>query len=238
MAEDDFTLHLFPLFDQQNASIKTTSDVIATTTNTISFDGGDSTTLDVKTEVSKPKEAHGGKYRDDYERLLELTPHSGQAETIAGEIMRAVTKMNQNFSTLETLHNCWDAINFLAMAGIFDESGDACKALATLLPYAKQYGNTFHFDEVRKATEQISDSSIAFILQHPDLEYAENTTDMSLLYSTCRINFIEQLLLRDQRIFSTEKEKVMLGEIATPKIANKSSDSRMSIKRRGTTPGE
>lgn len=72
MAEDDFALHLFPLFDQQNASIKMTSDVIATTTNTVSFDGGDSTTLDVKTEVSTLKDAYGyreggGKYRDDYE---------------------------------------------------------------------------------------------------------------------------------------------------------------------------
>lgn len=146
---------------------------------------------------------------------------------IAGEIMRAVTKMNQNFATLETLDNCWDAINFLAMAGIFDEGGDACKALATF-QYAKQtatsYRKTFHRDEVRKATEQINDSAIEFILQHPDLEYAENTTDMSLLHSTCQINFIEQLLMRDQRIISPKKEKVMLGEIATPRIANKSSD--------------
>jgi hypothetical protein len=83
MAEHDFALHLFPLFDQQNASIEMTSDAIVTTTaTTISFDCGDSTTLDANTVVSKLKDTYcyregGGRYQDDYERLLQC-----QAETV------------------------------------------------------------------------------------------------------------------------------------------------------------
>ncbi len=81
MAEHDFALHLFPLFDEQNASIEMTSDAIVTTATTISFDDGDSTTLDAKTVVSM-KDVYcyregGGRYQDDYERLLQC-----QAETV------------------------------------------------------------------------------------------------------------------------------------------------------------
>jgi hypothetical protein len=94
MAEHDFVLHLFPLFDEQNASIEMTSDAIVTTATTISFDDGDSTTLDAKTVVSKLKDVYcyregGGMYQDDYERLLQcqaetvrMTPSSMLAATI------------------------------------------------------------------------------------------------------------------------------------------------------------
>ena len=82
MTENDFALHLLPLFDQQSASIKMTSDAIVTTAKTISFGGGNSTILDAKTVVSKLKDAYcyhegGGRYQDDYERLLQC-----QAETV------------------------------------------------------------------------------------------------------------------------------------------------------------
>ena len=70
MAEHDFVLHLFPLFDEQNASIEMTSDAIVTTATTISFDDDDSTTVYCYREG-------GGRYRDDYERLLQC-----QAETV------------------------------------------------------------------------------------------------------------------------------------------------------------
>jgi hypothetical protein len=69
MAEHDFALNLFPLFDRQNASIEMTSDAIVTTSKTISFGGGDIPTLDVQPDGSKLKDAFC--YRDDYGRLLE-----------------------------------------------------------------------------------------------------------------------------------------------------------------------
>jgi hypothetical protein len=129
--------------------------------------------------------------------------------------MRTVTKISSH-GTLNYL----DALNFLAMVGIFDESN--ADALATIA-----HGGALSQEEFEKATEQIIDGSIEFILKHPDLEYTENTTIMLSLYKTCQINFIERVLeSKDQRILSPSKEEAaILGEIVTPRIANKSSDS-------------
>jgi hypothetical protein len=129
--------------------------------------------------------------------------------------MRTVTKITSH-GTLNYL----DALNFLAMVGIFDESN--ADALATIA-----HGGALSQEEFEKATEQIIDGSIEFILKHPDLEYTENTTIMLSLYKTCQINFIERVLeSKDQRILSPSKEEAaILGEIVTPRIANKSSDS-------------
>lgn len=129
--------------------------------------------------------------------------------------MRTVTKISSH-GTLNYL----DALNFLAMVGIFDESN--ADALATIA-----HGGALSQEEFEKAKEQIIDGSIEFILKHPDLEYTENTTIMLSLYKTCQINFIERVLeSKDQRILSPSKEEAaILGEIVTPRIANKSSDS-------------
>ena len=129
--------------------------------------------------------------------------------------MRTVTKITSH-GTLNYL----DALNFLAMVGIFDESN--ADALATIA-----HGGALSQEEFEKATEQIIDGSIEFILKHPDLEYTENTTIMLSLYKTCQINFIERVLeSKDQRILSPSKEEAaILGEIVTPRIANKSSDN-------------
>jgi hypothetical protein len=129
--------------------------------------------------------------------------------------MRTVTKISSH-GTLNYL----DALNFLAMVGIFDESN--ADALATIA-----HGGALSQEEFEKATEQIIDGSIEFILKHPDLEYTENTTIMLSLYKTCQINFIERVLeSKDQRILSPSKEEAaILGEIVTPRIANKSSDN-------------
>jgi hypothetical protein len=129
--------------------------------------------------------------------------------------MRTVTKISSH-GTLNYL----DALNFLAMVGIFDESN--ADALATIA-----HGGALSQEEFEKATEQIIDGSIEFILKHPDLEYTENTTVMLSLYKTCQINFIERVLeSKDQRILSPSKEEAaILGEIVTPRIANKSSDN-------------
>ena len=129
--------------------------------------------------------------------------------------MRTVTKISSHGT-----FNYLDALNFLAMVGIFDESN--ADALATIA-----HGGALSQEEFEKATEQIIDGSIEFILKHPDLEYTENTTIMLSLYKTCQINFIERVLeSKDQRILSPSKEEAaILGEIVTPRIANKSSDS-------------
>ncbi len=134
----------------------------------------------------------------------------------------AAEKLNRNIkrmgSTHETLNHS-DALNFLAMAGIFDEYNVG--ALATIT----HGGLLLSKEELQIAMEQIIDSSIEFILKYPDLEYTENTTYMNMLslYKTCRFNFIERVLLthlaavkanQDQRLLSPSNKM-------TPRITNK-----------------
>jgi hypothetical protein len=79
---------LFPLFDQKNASIMMTPNVVVATnatSNTISFDDGENTTVDdVEIEASLHHYREGrGKYQFDYERLSSLAPHRGRAESVS-----------------------------------------------------------------------------------------------------------------------------------------------------------
>mmetsp|Transcript_38467 Transcript_38467/g.69330 ORF Transcript_38467/g.69330 Transcript_38467/m.69330 type:complete len:203 (+) Transcript_38467:130-738(+) len=178
-----------------------------------------------------------GKYQNDYDRLVDLVPEGGKADTLAGEIMRAVTKLNHNFYTNGTLNNSLDAINFLAMASVFDENDDI---LATMYPYAKKgmrkdYDCTFNGDEVQMAVEHMVDRAIEFILAYPDLEYAENTIDMSILHETGQIDFMERVLPTHAAAAAAEAQHFQkastpdkdepLQEINTPRIANKASDN-------------
>lgn len=205
----------------------------------VSLDGEDIATLDVESEVSKPEgifsySEGGGMYHYDYERLLKLAPRSGQAETLAGEMMRAVEKLNRNSSSHDTLNTPLDALNLLALVGLFDEKNIV--ALATIYPYAKQTnapGDTFEHDEVKWAIEKIIDCVIEFILMYPDLEYFENTTDMSILCNSCQLNYIERELSKHATTVNAWQEQILLSanvnessllmEISTPRIANKTS---------------
>ena len=164
--------------------------------------------------------------------------------------MRAVTKMNHNFYTHGTLNKSADAINFLAMAGVFDgnENSFGTVSLATIYCYVKGstvYDGTFDGDKVQLAIERINDRAIEFICEYPDLEYTENTMDMSLL----RVDFMERVLAdhaaakdryQVQNISTPSKEaalsllemgkevKMPLQEISTPRIWNGRIANRMA----------
>jgi hypothetical protein len=134
-----------------------------------------------------------------------------------------VQKMCSEFSVHETLRYSLDALNFLSMAGIFDESNASALAMMAAI----SQGTTLDNETLLKATEAITDTSIEFILKYPDLEYTENTMDMLSLQKTCPIKFIEHVHFtatvkagQDQTILSPNT--TTLGEVATPRITNKS----------------
>ena len=52
------------------------------------------------------------KYADDYERLIALVPQSGRAETIGGEIMRAINVISKGKA------NSVEALRFLTKVGV------------------------------------------------------------------------------------------------------------------------
>ena len=164
---------------------------------------------------------NAGKYQDDYDRLMNLVPstQTKKAEFVAGEIMRAITKLNQNNGNLN--NDLFDTLNFLAMVGIFDNDKST---LATIYPYAK--GEKHYEGHVQMALERIIDLSIEFLLTYPDLEWTENAVDMMRTLSKKGIDFMERVLdcKQQHEVHSPSMSKVLQvppQEIKTPRIANK-----------------
>ena len=142
---------------------------------------------------------------------------------VAGEIMRAVTKLNQNFYTNGTLTNLTSEFNFIFMSGVLDGQQSI---LQTIHPYAngeKDYDGTQDGDEVQVALERVTDLAVEFILKHPDLEYFENTFKVNL--QKTGIDFLQRALSKPVVVYSSsspnKEEQVPLQEIQTPRIANK-----------------
>ena len=133
--------------------------------------------------------------------------------------MRAVTKTLASFcnKTGNSSHS-FDAINFLAMAGIFDENDDA---LVTIHPYVKKQtkggsgaelnGNKY---KVQIAIERLVDRAIEFILAYPDLEYTENTIDMTALREKCQIDFVEGAIAAHAVAVAAKKAQAVVAKKA------------------------
>ena len=144
---------------------------------------------------------------------------------VAGEIMRALVKLNRNCSSL---YNSLDALNYIAMAGmagngIFDESN--IQALATVHRVAQRPGDKCNSDEIHKAIAQLNDSCVEFIAKFPDLEWSDNTIDLSNLYKNGRNDFVERVISAHAKLTkafpSSPPSKKQLHEITTPRTNNK-----------------
>ena len=141
--------------------------------------------------------------------------------------MRAVVKLNRNSYKRSTLPDSLDALDFIAMVGVFNENN--VHALATVHRIAQRQGTTDGDDinEIQNAITQINDSSVAFILKYPDLEYAENTIDLSTLTEKGRGNyFVEQVLsahaaMVETHMLSTPNKEIYLQDITTPRTTNR-----------------
>ncbi len=201
--------------------------------------------------TKKPWHCDGkGKYKEEFERLLYLVPESESRKSdtvsiylavnvdgyasdsnnsipiviaqVAGEIMRALVKLNRNCSAL---YNCLDALNYIAMAGngIFDESN--IHALATVHRVAQRPSDKCNSDEINKAIAQLNDSCLEFISKFPDLEWSENTTDLASLYKHGRNDFVERVISAHVKLTkafpSSPPSKKQLHEITTPRTTNK-----------------
>jgi hypothetical protein len=113
-------------------------------------------------------------YADDYERLVQLAPSSGKAETLGGEIMRAVKVVSKaqltNHGGQET--NSLEALNFLTKFGVI--SKDENNLYAKLASLDDKNNKTEPTDEMELALDTLVDRAIAIILANPDLEFVEN----------------------------------------------------------------
>ena len=101
----------------------------------------------------------------DYERLIALIPQSGRAETLGGEIMRALNVISKGKA-----HRT-EALHFLTKVGVL--SKDEKDLYSQLTNLCETQGEE-PSKAIVLALETLADRAISLILLHPDLEYVEN----------------------------------------------------------------
>ena len=116
------------------------------------------------------------KYQEQFERLEhDLVPESGSCSTVAGELIRAAGRLNWDFYNNGMGNNESGAINFLKHHGVVDS-----KTFSTIHNYSRGelYEGNFGADRLHNAIIRMTDRTVEFILENPDLESLENTVDL------------------------------------------------------------
>ena len=117
-----------------------------------------------------------GKYQAEYEQMVDdLMPISGAAETLAGELIRAATRLAYDFYNNGMCNNTTGAINFLRDKGAVDAAThEAIYSFAGGVPYMGEYGG----GALEVAVNRTVDMTVAMILHNPQLMTIPNTEDM------------------------------------------------------------
>ena len=117
-----------------------------------------------------------GTHQADYARLGEaLIPDMGNANTVAGEMMRCATRLSHDFYNNGMGNNTSGAINFLLAKGAIDK-----QTHATIHEYTRGllYDGRYEGDAMQVAVEHMIDSVVLHILANPALTTAPNSEDM------------------------------------------------------------
>lgn len=116
-----------------------------------------------------------GRYQADYDRLLELMPGMGKADTVAGELIRACSRIGYDFYNNGMGNNTSGGLNFLRQHRVIDR-----RLHATLHPYTtgKHYRGKYKGDKIQMAIEELVDLTVKFIIDRPELETLPNHIDI------------------------------------------------------------
>lgn len=120
--------------------------------------------------------SHNGKHQAESERLAELMPMSGKCDTIAGELVRAYSKLYYDFNNNGMGNNTSGAVNFLLEQGAISEDTHA-----EIHHWTRGRIYEGNYDVTRglaKDMEAMVNEVIEFILAHPELETTPNEDDM------------------------------------------------------------
>ena len=116
-----------------------------------------------------------GKYQADYDRLVDLMPMSGQCETVAGELIRAVSKIGHELYNNGMGNNSSGAVNFLlSQNAITQDTYDEIYPLTR----GRLYNGNYKGDGFQLAVESAVDQTIELIRSNPELETRKNSVDM------------------------------------------------------------
>ena len=115
-----------------------------------------------------------GTYQADYTRLVELMPGSGNADTLAGELVRACTRLAYDLYNNGMGNNTSGAVNMLRSKGAIDAATHA-----TIYPLTRGaiYNGGYNGDSFQLAVESAIDQTIEFILAG-SATTTHNTEDM------------------------------------------------------------
>lgn len=129
-----------------------------------------------------------GRYQADYDRLVDLMPAMGECDTVAGELIRAASRLGHDFYNNGMGNNTSGAVNFLLAKGAID-----AQTHATIYEYTRGqlYDGRYEGDSLQVAIEHMVDLTIEFIRANPELETQQNTEDM-FSYEEPFQNFCEE----------------------------------------------
>ena len=118
-----------------------------------------------------------GKHQAQYNRLVELMPAMGKCDTVAGEIVRAASRIGHDLYNNGMGNNTSGALNYLAEVGVLDEK---THLYSTIYPYTRGalYEGRYNGDAFQLAVEQMIDTAIEFVLSKPELETTANADDI------------------------------------------------------------
>jgi hypothetical protein len=116
-----------------------------------------------------------GRYQADYDRLAELMPAMGRCDTVAGELIRAASRLGHDFYNNGMGNNTSGAVNFLRHKGAVERS-----IYRVIYPYTRGqlYDGHYQGDLFQIAMEKMVDQTVEFIRANPHLETQPNSEDM------------------------------------------------------------
>jgi len=117
-----------------------------------------------------------GKYQAEYNRMAEeLMPAMGECETVAGELIRSVSRLGYDLYNNGMGNNTSGALNFLREKGAIDRG-----TYDAIYPYTRGalYHGRYEGDSLQVAIERSVDMTVEMILKNPVLLTMKNTEDM------------------------------------------------------------
>jgi hypothetical protein len=116
-----------------------------------------------------------GRFQAEYDELIKLMPAMGAADTVAGELIRSVSRLGYDFYNNGMGNNTSGAVNFLRQRGAIDPATHA-----TIYPYTtgSLYRGDYEGDALQRAIESAVDQTVEMIVRNPQLTSMENREDM------------------------------------------------------------
>jgi hypothetical protein len=116
-----------------------------------------------------------GKFQAAYDELVNLMPASGKADTVAGELIRATSRIGYQFYNNGMGNNVSGALNFLREKGAIDED-----TYDTIYEYSRGrvYNGNYDGDSLQVAVERATDMTLEMITRNPVLLTMSNSEDI------------------------------------------------------------